>query len=166
MTGRGRLKHATLSAFQVPGKGEPFLKALEGSGRPKLEGLLLVGATAVRKDGYGGDGWDGDGDGKTGDPSALHDDGGGGLNIWAVAAVAALGAMFLVIVLCTSILYCDWRKRREWRERKRERQHAAVAASNGNYNRSVSRKSGKGSPAAGRRRQTCRRTSSATPPCR
>jgi len=47
--------------------------------------------------------------------------GGNDMNIWAVAAVAALGAMFIVIVTCTSILYCDWRKRKERRERRRER---------------------------------------------
>ena len=46
---------------------------------------------------------------------------GSDMNIWAVAAVAALGAMFIVIVTCTSILYCDWRKRKERRERRRER---------------------------------------------
>jgi hypothetical protein len=44
------------------------------------------------------------------------------MNIWAIAAVAALGAMFLDIVLCTSILYCDWRSRKARREeRKRDR---------------------------------------------
>ena len=50
-----------------------------------------------------------------------NNNGGNDMNIWAVAAVAALGAMFLVIVTCTSILYCDWRKRKERRERRRER---------------------------------------------
>ena len=50
-----------------------------------------------------------------------NNNGGNDMNIWAVAAVAALGAMFIVIVTCTSILYCDWRKRKERRERRRER---------------------------------------------
>jgi len=56
-------------------------------------------------------------------PANTNNNNGGGndMNIWAVAAVAALGAMFIVIVTCTSILYCDWRKRKERRERRRER---------------------------------------------
>ncbi len=47
------------------------------------------------------------------------------MNVWAVAAVAALGAMLLVIVLCTGILCCDWRGRRRRRERKRAERSAA-----------------------------------------
>ncbi len=41
--------------------------------------------------------------------------------------MSALGAMFLVIVKCTSILYYDWRKCKNQRERKRKRAMAAAA---------------------------------------
>lgn len=41
-------------------------------------------------------------------------------NIWAIAAVAALGAMFLTILMCTTILWCDWRKRKARKERMKE----------------------------------------------
>ncbi len=47
------------------------------------------------------------------------------VNVWAVTAVAALRAMLLVIVLCTGILYCNWRGRRRRRERKRAERGAA-----------------------------------------
>jgi hypothetical protein len=47
------------------------------------------------------------------------------VNVWAVAAVAALWAMLLIIVLCTGILYCDWRGRRRRRETKRAKRGAA-----------------------------------------
>lgn len=88
--------------------------------------MLLVSASEVQSKYSDQNTGGGSGGASGGSVSTQHDDGsssnGGGssMNIWAVAAVAALGAMFLVIVLCTSILYCDWRKRKLRRERKRE----------------------------------------------
>eukprot|EP00571_Detonula_confervacea_P007934 CAMPEP_0172313690 /NCGR_PEP_ID=MMETSP1058-20130122/20773_1 /TAXON_ID=83371 /ORGANISM="Detonula confervacea, Strain CCMP 353" /LENGTH=793 /DNA_ID=CAMNT_0013027389 /DNA_START=15 /DNA_END=2396 /DNA_ORIENTATION=+ len=138
---RSELERVTLHAFSVPGLGEPFLKALGEEDHEELEGLLLISATEVKK-GYN-DAEDSEGDstaaaGQAAAPATLDDGGGDSMNIWAVAAVAALGAMFLVIIMCTSILYCDWRKRKERRERKRERQAAATMA-NGNASGSIYR---------------------------
>ncbi len=47
------------------------------------------------------------------------------VNVWAIATVAALGAMLLVIVICTGILYCDWQGRRRRSKRKRAKRGAA-----------------------------------------
>jgi len=151
---RTELERVTLAAFAIPGMGEPFLKSLQEVDHPALGGLLLIGAEEVRKDGYGGDGWDdpknsGNVD-NANDPTARHSDGGNSsMNIWAVAAVAALGAMFLVIVMCTSILYCDWRKRRDRRERKREARQANHHANVNGHNRAASSKKSKGSVRSG-----------------
>ncbi|KAL7540716.1 hypothetical protein ACHAXR_011305 [Thalassiosira sp. AJA248-18] len=125
---RSELEQVTLDAFAIPGTGELFLKALLEEDQPELGGLLLIGASAAN-DGY----YDNDNTSNNNNDEAvgvLHDDDGGSdsMNTWAVAAVAALGAMFLVIVLCTSILYCDWRKRKERRENKKRERHQAMAA--------------------------------------
>mmetsp|Transcript_6443 Transcript_6443/g.11209 ORF Transcript_6443/g.11209 Transcript_6443/m.11209 type:complete len:809 (+) Transcript_6443:183-2609(+) len=132
---RSELERATLRAFAIPGVGESFLKALGDRGHPELEGLLLIGATEVMMN-YDDNDDKGGRDSVEPAPSTYdNNDDNSTMNIWAVAAVAALGAMFLVIVLCTSILYCDWRKRKERREKKRERAMMAAAASNdGNRN--------------------------------
>ena len=119
------------------------MNSLREGGNEELEGLLIVGATGVaRNDGYGNydDNGPDDGEGAAApavDRDNAADDGSAdSMNIWAVAAVAALGAMFLVVVLCTSIMYCDWRKRRDRREKKRERAAARAnnASNNGNGN--------------------------------
>ena len=138
---RSELDGVTLKAFEIPGYGEYFLRALRDSGDPGLDGLLLIGAGAV--DGGGGYVED------DGPQSAFPDSAaassssspaagsgqvvimGQAMNVWAIAAVAALGAMFLVIVLCTSILYCDWRGRRRRRERKRAERNASAGNARG-----------------------------------
>jgi len=141
---RKELAQVTVESFQIPGngEGEVFLTALQESNHPDLKGLLLVGAAEVETQEEG----EGDGDSTSGSTSAESSptttssteeskNGEGGsvtfmnMNIWAIAAVAALAAMLLVILFCTSILYCDWRKRRECRERKKERMAAMNAAS-------------------------------------
>mmetsp|Transcript_32291 Transcript_32291/g.73774 ORF Transcript_32291/g.73774 Transcript_32291/m.73774 type:complete len:704 (+) Transcript_32291:182-2293(+) len=122
---RDELEAATADAFAIPGEGEAFLRALQGSDVPALDGLLLIGAAGV-DGGYTrpvlpepADSEKGSGGG-----SILHD-GSGGTSVWAVAAVSALGAMFLVISCCTGILYCDWKKRRNRRDaRRKERAEA------------------------------------------
>jgi len=139
---RSELDGVTLKAFEIPGYGEYFLKALRDSGDPGLEGLLLIGAGAV--DGgmdYVED--DGPQSAASSDATAASSSSspaagsgqvvimGQAMNVWAIAAVAALGAMFLVIVLCTSILYCDWRGRRRRRERKRAERTASAGNARG-----------------------------------
>jgi hypothetical protein len=44
-------------------------------------------------------------------------------SVWAIAAVVALGAMFLTIIMCSSILYCDYRKRKQRMEQRRSANH-------------------------------------------
>ncbi len=127
------LDPVTLGAFDIPGYGEYFLQALRDWGDPGLAGLLLIAVEAIQ--GKGGDEYNG---GSPGLPAAAADDLGTSLqgdgrvvvmgqavNVWAVAAVTALGAMLLVIVLCTGILYCNWWGRRRRRERKRAKRGAA-----------------------------------------
>ncbi len=51
------LDSVTLGAFDIPGYGEYFLRALRDSGDPGLAGLLLIAAEAVQgKGGYEYDG--------------------------------------------------------------------------------------------------------------
>jgi len=62
-------------------------------------------------------------------------------NIWAIAAVAALGAMFLTVLACTTILWCDWRKRKAKKEqlqqqkffKQQQQQQQEQQQANGNY---------------------------------
>ena len=127
------LDSVTLGAFNIPGYGEYFLRALRNSGYPGLAGLLLIAVEAIQ--GEGGYKYDGGPPGPA--AAAANNSGtlspgdgwvvvmGQAVNVWAVAAVAALGAMLLIIVLCTGILYCDWRGRRRRRERKRAERGAA-----------------------------------------
>jgi hypothetical protein len=130
---RSELDSVTLGAFDIPGYGKYFLRALRDSGDLGLAGLLLIAAEAVQ--GEGGYEYDG---GPPGPAAAAADNSGTSspgdgrvvvmgqaVNVWAVAAVAALEAMLLVIVLCMGILYCDWQGRRRRRERKRAKRGAA-----------------------------------------
>ncbi|KAL3792019.1 hypothetical protein ACHAW5_009294 [Stephanodiscus triporus] len=130
---RSELDEVTLRAFDIPGYGEYFLKALRDADDPGLDGLLLVVASEVDGGGRQEGGEEGDADADAA-PAPVPDPagtsrggedvvviGGTPVNVWAVAAVAALGAMFLVVVLCTSALYCDWRGRRNRRRRDRKR---------------------------------------------
>eukprot|EP00581_Thalassiosira_minuscula_P006558 CAMPEP_0183743390 /NCGR_PEP_ID=MMETSP0737-20130205/65195_1 /TAXON_ID=385413 /ORGANISM="Thalassiosira miniscula, Strain CCMP1093" /LENGTH=851 /DNA_ID=CAMNT_0025979009 /DNA_START=158 /DNA_END=2713 /DNA_ORIENTATION=- len=129
---KSQLERVTLKSFQIPGAGEPFLKALEREDHPDLRGLLVLTAVEVAKSSEEDD--EDEVAAADPSPSVMHETNESSMNIWAIAAVAALGAMFCVIILCTSILYCDWRKRKERRERKRERSLAmanAAAAANG-----------------------------------
>jgi hypothetical protein len=137
---RSELDEITLKAFDIPGYGEYFLKALRDSDDPGLDGLLLVVAESVDwGDGYEYDDGPFDSDSTNLDASSSSSSNNGGgngqvvimgqsMNIWAIAAVAALGAMFLVIILCTSILYCDWRGRKRRREKKRAERTASRSA--------------------------------------
>ena len=106
-----------------------------------IDGLLLIGVSEVKRDDIA----DNNAADIASSAETMNSDSDGStstMNIWAVAAVAALGAMFLVIILCTSILYCDWRKRKLRRERKREeRAHAMQMAAIANANGSMSKKS-------------------------
>ena len=143
------LERVTLEAFEIPGLGEEFLTALREREHPDLKGLLLLGAREVNRGEGGTGGGNNAGNAGTmtttttsggtnvvgnngygyvpspnessGATESLNDNNnnGGMNNIWAIAAVAALGAMFVTIILCTSILYCDWRKRKERRNHKR-----------------------------------------------
>ncbi|KAL7463801.1 hypothetical protein ACHAXS_004153, partial [Conticribra weissflogii] len=140
---RAELEQVTFQAFAIPGLGEQFLKELLSENHPDLKGLLLLGAREVEasQNGVGGNVNNGDsnifapgsnagvyenGDSgndpavgaQTGETNAKSNNGAMN-NVWAIAAVAALGAMFLTIILCTTVLYCDWRKRKERRNRKR-----------------------------------------------
>ncbi len=130
---RSELDSVTLGAFDIPRYGKYFLQALRDSGDPGLAGLLLIATKAVQ--GKGGYEYNGGPPGSA--AAAANDLGmsspgdgrvvvmGQAVNVWAVAAVAALGAMLLVILLCTGILYCDWQGRRRRRERKRAERGAA-----------------------------------------
>ncbi len=130
---RSELDSVTLGAFDIPGYGEYFLRALRDSGDPGLAGLLLIAAEAIQvKGGYKYNGRPPGPVAAADDNSATLSPGDGRVvimgqtvNVWAVATVAALGAMLLIIVLCTGILYCDWRGRRRRRERKRANRGAA-----------------------------------------
>jgi hypothetical protein len=106
------LEEITIDAFAIPGNGESFLDALLEREHPDLKGLLLIGAREVKNE---------DENSPINDtPEVQHDEDGNVMNnIWAIAAVSALGAMFLTILLCTTVLYCDWRKRRARRDAKR-----------------------------------------------
>ncbi|KAL7489423.1 hypothetical protein ACHAW6_015017 [Cyclotella cf. meneghiniana] len=134
---RTQISEATMEAFAIPGHGEDFLSDLLEAQNPQLDGLLLVGAKEV-SDGDSIVGNNGDSQGldkidnppvdtatnantnnnnesnNTGNSFSITS------NIWAVAAVAALGAMFLTILMCTTVLWCDWRKRKARKERIRE----------------------------------------------
>jgi len=145
---RAELEQVTFQAFAIPGLGEDFLKELLRENHPELKGLLLLGAKEVEasQNGVGGNVGNGSGSGSGGgnlfapgsnsnidngnnnDPTVdaqtdsantKSNNKGAMDNVWAIAAVAALGAMFLTIILCTTVLYCDWRKRKERRNRKR-----------------------------------------------
>jgi hypothetical protein len=130
---RSELDSVTLGAFDIPGYGKYFLRALRDSGDPGFARLLLIAAEAIQ--GKGGYEYNG---GSPGPAAAATDNLGTSLpgdrwvivmgqavNVWAIATVAALGAMLLVIVLCTGLLYCDWQGRRRRRERKRAERGAA-----------------------------------------
>ena len=143
---RSELQRVTLNAFNIPGNGEEFLTNLKvTSNNPQLyDGLLLLSASEVKRnddaDSNAADQAKSKAAQSSSSSSQSESESGGGssstMNIWAVAAVAALGAMFLVIVLCTSILYCDWRKRKDRRERKREERALAMMrlqSQNGGY---------------------------------
>jgi hypothetical protein len=78
-----------------------------------------------------------------------------------LATVTALGAMFLVtVVLCTSILYCDWRTRKLRRDERKQTSAAAEAddidLEMGNKNK----RSASGGGAGGSRTSSSRRSSS------
>ncbi len=145
---RSELAQVTLEAFQIPGnEGEQFLSELQDVNHPDLKGLLLIGAeevkttTAAQEEDATGGGEESS-PSTTATPTTTSDETNGGsssvsfmnMNIWAIAAVAALAAMLLVILFCTSILYCDWRKRKERRERKREHLAAMTAVASNIHN--------------------------------
>eukprot|EP00804_Cyclotella_cryptica_P027335 CCRYP_016206-RC/>CCRYP_016206-RC protein AED:0.23 eAED:0.27 QI:0/0/0/1/0/0/2/0/822 len=135
---RAQISDATMSAFAIPGYGEDFLNDLLEAQNPELDGLLLVGAKEVSDgDAIAGNNGDSQGLDKIYDPpvdTSSNPDAANGntdsnsnsnsfsisSNIWAIAAVAALGAMFLTILMCTTVLWCDWRKRKARKERMRE----------------------------------------------
>ena len=127
---RSELDRMTLTAFEIPGYGEYFLRELQRSYDVGLDGLILTEAVSV--DAIEGGGVPSSSSSNQQPQQQQQQQqqqqpgmvmiAGHPMNVWAIAAVAALGAMFLVIVLCTSILYCDWRTRRLRRdERKRDR---------------------------------------------
>lgn len=129
---RSELDEMTLTAFEVPGYGEYFLRELQRSDDVGLDGLILTEAVSVDGVIENAEEFEGGGDVPSSSSSNQQQQqqqqpgmvmiAGHPMNVWAIAAVAALGAMFLVIVLCTSILYCDWRARRLRRDgRKRDR---------------------------------------------
>jgi hypothetical protein len=114
----------TLLAFEIPGYGEYFLRELQRSNDIGLDGFILTEAASVDVEsttsGGGGDNdarplQEAEFDGGVPPSSSSNNQqqqpqqpgmvmiAGHAMNIWAIAAVAALGAMFLVIVLCTSI---------------------------------------------------------------
>lgn len=108
------LGQVTIDAFALPGLGQSFLDALKEDNHPDLEGLLLINSRKIQQDGP-----------VAVNPAPPADSGSTeeGSNpmssVWAIAAVVALGAMFLTIILCTSILYCDYRKRKQRMEERR-----------------------------------------------
>lgn len=108
------LEQVTIDAFTVPGLGQNFLDALKEDNHPDLKGLLLINSKKLQQGGpvvtnpappTGSDNTE-----ENTNPMN---------SIWAIAAVVALGAMFLTIILCTSILYCDYRKRKQRMEQRR-----------------------------------------------
>lgn len=102
----------TLDAFTVPGDGQRFLDALKEENHPDLEGLLLVNPKMIQNGGPIAT--------NPASPNSNTEDNSNPMNsIWAIAAVVALGAMFLTIILCTSVLYCDYRKRKQKMEQRR-----------------------------------------------
>jgi len=109
------LEQVTIDAFTVPGLGQSFLDALKEDNHPDLEGLLLINSRKIQQGGP-----------VVTNPAPPVDSSSGTEektnpmnNVWAIAAVVALGAMFITIIMCTSILYCDYRKRKLRMEQRR-----------------------------------------------
>lgn len=129
---QSELEKVTLDAFTVPGLGQSFLDKLKDEKHPDLEGLLLINSKKLQQGGPVATSPDpptsSNNGNATEDTSPMS-------SIWAIAAVVALGAMLLTIILCTSILYCDYRKRKERVEQRR-------AVSSNHRERRKSRQSG------------------------
>lgn len=106
------LEQVTIDAFAVPGLGQSFLDALKEDDHPDLKGLLLINSKKVQQGGPVATNPALPTDGTDENTNPMN-------SIWAIAAVVALGAMFLTIILCTSILYCDYRKRKQRMEQRR-----------------------------------------------
>lgn len=137
---RSDIASATLEAFAIPGYGEHFLNDLLEAQHEDLAGLLLVHAKSVEEGDSINNGVDGGLEKVEGTPVATPSTADAGSseesfslmdNIWAIAAVAALGAMFLTILMCTTVLWCDWRKRKARKERIREEKLMKAQQSSG-----------------------------------
>lgn len=108
------LEQVTIDAFTVPGLGQSFLDALKEDNHPELEGLLLINSRKIQQGGPVVTN-----PAPPTDTSSTEENSNPMSSVWAIAAVVALGAMFLTIILCTSILYCDYRKRKQRMDQRR-----------------------------------------------
>lgn len=108
------LEQVTIDAFTVPGLGQSFLDALKEDNHPDLEGLLLINARKIQQGGPVVTN-----PAPPVDSSSTEEKSNPMNSVWAIAAVVALGAMFITIIMCTSILYCDYRKRKQRMEQRR-----------------------------------------------
>ncbi|KAL7491676.1 hypothetical protein ACHAWT_000983 [Skeletonema menzelii] len=110
------LEKVTIDAFTVPGIGQSFLDALKEDNHPDLAGLLLINSSKIQQ---GGPVATNPASPPPVDSSNTKENSNPMSSIWAIAAVVALGAMFLTIIMCSSILYCDYRKRKQRMEQRR-----------------------------------------------
>ena len=107
-------EQVTIDAFTVPGLGEGLLDALQEDNHPDLVGLLVINARKIQQ---------GDPAPPSPPPVDKKENSNPMSSVWAIAAVVALGAMFLTIIMCSSILYCDYRKRKQRMEQRRSANH-------------------------------------------
>ena len=109
-----KFEQVTIDAFAVPGLGQSFLDALKEDNHPDLEGLLLINSKKVQQGGPVATN-----PAPPIDGSSTEENTNPMNSVWAIAAVVSLGAMFLTIILCTFIIYCDYRKRKQRMEERR-----------------------------------------------
>ncbi len=108
------LEQVTIDAFTVPGLGQSFLDALKEDNHPDLEGLLLINSRKIQQGGPVVTN-----PAPPVDNNSTEEKSNPMNSVWAIAAVVALGAMVITIIMCTSILYCDYRKRKQRMEQRR-----------------------------------------------